>query len=185
MKLILASGSPRRKQLLSLLEIPFEIVVADIDEEIDTGKTLRSEIEKLSYQKAKAVFDNHQDSVIIGSDTIVTLDNIILGKPQDKEQAKKMLKLLQDNKHTVITAVTIMSSEKVETFSILSDVYFYPMSDKEIDEYIETNEPMDKAGAYAIQGIGSKFIKKIDGDYYAIMGFPIGEVYRRLKYYEK
>ena len=181
MKLILASGSPRRKQLLSLLNIPFDIIVADIDEQIDFNNNLTKEIEKLSYQKAEAVFSKHKDAVVIGSDTIVTLDNIVLGKPQNKEHAKEMLSLLQGNKHTVITAVTIMSNEKTSTFSVLSDVYFYPMDEKEIDDYISTGEAMDKAGAYAIQGIGSKFIRKIDGDYYAIMGFPIGEVYRQLK----
>ena len=185
MKLILASGSPRRKQLLSLLNIPFTIVVAYIVETIDNDKPLREEIEKLSYQKAEAVFKDHQDSVVVGSDTIVTLDNKVLGKPHDKQEAWEMLKLLQNNKHTVITAVTILSETKKETFSVVSDVYFYPMSDKEIDEYIDTNEPMDKAGAYAIQGIGSKFIKRIDGDYHAIMGLPIGELYHKLKRFKK
>lgn len=180
MKLILASASPRRKQLLSLLNIPFTIEVADIDEQIDQDKPLKGEIEKLSLQKASVVYNMHTDSVVIGADTIVTLNDKVLGKPTNKEDAKRMLNLLQDNMHTVITAVTIMSKEKTETFSVLSDVYFYPLSDKEIEEYINTGEPMDKAGAYAIQGIGSKFIKSIDGDYYAIMGFPIGEVYQRL-----
>lgn len=181
MKLILASASPRRRQLLSLLDIPYDVVVADINEEIDFDKPLRKEIEKLSYQKAQAVFKAHQDAIVIGADTIVTLDNKVLGKPHNTSEAKDMLKLLQNNKHSVITGVTILSKDKEECFSIISDVYFYSMSEQEIDEYIKTNEPMDKAGAYAIQGIGSKFIKKIDGDYYAIMGLPIGEVYQRLK----
>lgn len=183
MKLILASGSPRRKQLLSQLDVPFEIKVADIDEQINPNNPLKEEIEKLSFLKAHEVFKDNEDAVVIGADTIVTIDDKVLGKPRSKEEAKEMLNLLQDNKHTVITAVTIMDKEHHDTFSVLSDVYFYPMSEMEIDEYIKTEEPMDKAGAYAIQGIGSKFIKKIDGDYYAIMGFPIGEVYRKLQRY--
>ena len=184
MKLILASQSPRRKQLLSLLDIPFEIIVADIDEKIDEDRPLRDEIEKLSFLKANEVFKDHRDSVVIGADTIVTLDDKILGKPHDREDAKKMLQMLQDNRHTVITGVTIISAKMSETFSVVSDVYFHKMNDEEIDRYIETGEPMDKAGAYAIQGIGSRFVKKIDGDYYAIMGFPVSEVYHRLKKYE-
>ena len=183
MKLILASQSPRRRQLLSLLNIPFDIAPADIEETINEDKPLREEIEKLSFLKANAVFKDNKDAVVIGSDTIVTLDNKVLGKPEDKEDAKRMLRLLQNNKHVVITAVTIISSKMSETFSVVSDVYFYPLSEEEIDKYLENDEGYDKAGAYAIQGLGSKFIKKIDGDFYAIMGFPIGEVYHRLKKY--
>ena len=183
MKLILASSSPRRKEILSTLNIPFTIQAADIDETIDINLPLAKEIERLSFEKAKAVFNNNQDAIIIGSDTIVTIDNTILGKPKNEEEAYEMLKKLQDKKHSVITAVTIYSKENIETFSITSDVYFYPMSDEEIKNYIKTKEPMDKAGAYAIQGIASRFIKRIDGDYYAIIGLPIGEVYQRLKHF--
>lgn len=183
MKLILASQSPRRRQLLSLLNIPFDIAPADIEETINEDKPLREEIEKLSFLKANAVFKDNKDAVVIGSDTIVTLDNKVLGKPKDKEDAKRMLGLLQNNKHVVITAVTIISSKMSETFSAVSDVYFYPLSEEEIDKYLENDEGYDKAGAYAIQGLGAKFIKKIDGDFYAIMGFPIGEVYHRLQKY--
>jgi len=185
MRLILASGSPRRKQLLETLNIPFEIIVSDAEENINQDKDLNSEIERLSFLKASSVFEKNKDATVIGSDTIVTINNKVLGKPKDEEDAKNMLKILSDNKHTVITAVTIMNKNKVDTFSVNSDVYFYPLSEKEIDDYIKTNEPMDKAGAYAIQGLGSKFIKKIDGDYYAIMGFPIGEVYHRLEQFKK
>ncbi|MDO4500390.1 MAG: Maf family protein [Erysipelotrichaceae bacterium] len=184
MKLILASGSPRRKELLSNLNIPFDIIVADIDESIDHSIPLRKEIERLSYEKAYAVFKDHEDSTVIGSDTIVTLNEKHLGKPKNEEDAFNMLKELQNNKHAVITAVSIISKDKVDTFSVVSDVYFNEMSDEEIREYIKTGEPMDKAGAYAIQGIGSKFIKKIDGDYYAIMGLPVSEVYNKLKEYK-
>ena len=184
MTLILASGSPRRKQILEYLNIPFDVVVSNAEEHIDSNKPLEKEIEKLSYLKAEEVFKRHKDAVVIGSDTIVTINNKVLGKPKNEDEAKQMLQLLQNNKHTVITAVTIMSKDKTITFHNNSDVYFNPISEKEIDEYIKTKEPMDKAGAYAIQGIGAKFIKKIDGDFYSIMGLPLNEVYLKLKEFE-
>ena len=183
MKLILASASPRRKEILSYLNIPFEIIAADIKETIDDNKPLQEEIERLSFLKANEIFKDHNDAVVIGSDTIVTLDDKVLGKPKSIEEAKEMLHLLENNKHVVITGVTIISDKMSETFSVVSDVYFNPLSDEEIEEYVKTKEPLDKAGAYAIQGIGGKFIKKIDGDYYAIMGLPLSQIYNRLKKY--
>lgn len=183
MRVILASKSPRRKQLMDLLNINYEIIVADIDESINEQNDLRKEIENLSYLKAKKVFNDNQDSLVIGSDTIVVVNDEVLGKPKDEEDAFRMIKLLQNNKHQVITGVTLLSLKGPETFSVVSDVYFESMSDEEIREYIKTKEPMDKAGAYAIQGIGAKYISKIDGDYYAIMGFPISEVNKRIKKY--
>ena len=182
-KVILASQSPRRKELLSLLNIEFEAIPADIDEEINLDNDLVSEIEKLSYQKANHIFSAHKDSLVIGSDTIVKINNQVLGKPKNYDDASKMLHMLSNNTHEVVTGVTILVDDKVETFSEIAKVTFYPLTDEEIDEYIKTNEPMDKAGAYAIQGIGAKFIKSIDGDYYTIMGLPIGQLYHRLKKY--
>ena len=182
-QLILASGSPRRKELLSTLNIPFDIITADIDETIVEGKPLVDEIERLSFAKALAVFKEHKDQIVIGSDTIVSLDGKHLGKPHSKEEAFDMLKGLQGNMHEVITAVTILSKKSSETFSVVSKVQFYPMSDEEIKTYIDTNEPLDKAGAYAIQGLGAKYVKGIIGDYYAIMGLPVAELYHRLVKY--
>ena len=182
-KLILASGSPRRKDLLSTLHIPFEVIVSDIDEYIDYNNDLASEIEKLSFQKAKAVFDNHQDSIVIGSDTIVILDDKVLGKPKDYDEARTMLKSLQNNTHKVLTAVTIMSKDNIETFHEIVEVTFNEMSIEEIEEYIKTNEPLDKAGSYAIQGDAAKYIKCINGDYNSVIGLPLSEVYKRLKKY--
>ena len=182
-KLILASQSPRRKQILEMLNIPFEIIVADIDEKINPDNELTKEIENISFLKALKVFNDNKDAVVIGADTIVVVDGKILGKPKNEEEAKQMLKLLQDNMHYVITGVTILSSKQSETFSNVSEVYFNPITDEEIDEYIKTKEPMDKAGAYAIQGIGAKFIRKINGDFYSIMGLPVSEVSQRLKKY--
>ena len=183
MRIILASQSPRRKQLLELLNIKYEAIPADIDELIDSNNDLVKEIEKLSYQKAFHVFKDNKDALVIGSDTIVKINNEVLGKPKTYEDAKKMLKALSNNTHEVVTGVTILKDDKVETFSSIAKVTFYPLTEQEIDEYIKTNEPMDKAGAYAIQGIGAKFIKTIDGDYYTIMGLPIGELYHRIQKY--
>ena len=182
-RIILASKSPRRKELLSLLNLQFDTVPADIDEQINPDNDLVKEIEKLSYQKANHIFKDNKDALIIGSDTIVKINNKVLGKPKTCEDAKHMLETLSDNTHEVITGVTILVDDKVETFSQIAKVTFFPLTDEEIDEYIKTNEPMDKAGAYAIQGIGAKFIKSIDGDFYTIMGLPIGELYHRLKKY--
>lgn len=182
-KLILASGSPRRKDLLSTLHIPFEVIVSDIDEYIDYNNDLASEIEKLSFQKAKAVFDDHQDSIVIGSDTIVILGDKVLGKPKDYDEARAMLKSLQNNTHKVLTAVTIMSKDNIETFHEIVEVTFNEMSIEEIEEYIKTNEPLDKAGSYAIQGDAAKYIKCINGDYNSVIGLPLSEVYKRLKKY--
>ena len=184
-RIILASKSPRRKELLELLHIPFEVIVSDIEEQIDYRNDLVKEIEKLSYQKAKAVFDTHQDALVIGSDTIVKIGNDVLGKPKTMKQAADMLKELSGNTHEVVTGVTILYKDQVETFSSVAEVTFYPLTDEEIEEYISTNEPMDKAGAYAIQGDAAKFIKSINGDYYTIVGLPVAMLYHRLQKYLK
>ena len=182
-RIILASKSPRRRELMELLHIPFEVIVSDIDEQIDYTNDLVKEIEKLSFQKAQAVFKDHSDALVIGSDTIVKIGNDVLGKPKNIEDAKTMLKELSDNTHQVVTGVTILYKDKAETFSSVADVTFYPLSDEEIDAYVATNEPMDKAGSYAIQGDAAKFIRSIHGDYYTIVGLPIAELYHRLKKY--
>lgn len=182
-RVILASKSPRRRELMELLHIPFEVIVSDIDEQIDTQNDLVKEIEKLSYQKANAVYKLHEDALVIGSDTIVKIGNDILGKPKSTEEAAKMLRELSDNTHEVVTGVTILCNGKAETFSSVAKVTFYPLSEEEIQDYIATNEPMDKAGAYAIQGDAAKFIRSIEGDYYTIVGLPVAELYHRLKKY--
>lgn len=182
-KIVLASGSPRRKELLSLLGFDFDVVPADINEEIDYTKPLQEEIEKLSYLKAYEVFKEHKNSIVIGSDTIVAISNKVLGKPKTKEKAKEMLQELSGNVHQVITAVSIISPKKSETFSTISNVYFRELSKEEIENYSNTEEPLDKAGAYAIQGQARTFISRIDGDYYSIIGLPICELSQRIKKY--
>jgi len=183
-KYILASKSPRRKEILSLLNIDFEIMPADIDEQIDFNNDLRKEIEKLAYLKANYIFKNHEDKIVIGSDTIVVIDNKVLGKPKDEIDAFNMLKKLSGNVHEVITGVCVISKEHIDNYSSVSKVYFKDMSDEEIRNYIKTKEPLDKAGAYGIQGIGGRFIEKIDGDFYSIMGLPLNMIYDSIKRYE-
>lgn len=182
-RIILASGSPRRKELFETLDLPFEIIVSDIDETINENGDLVDEIETLSFKKALAVFKEHKDAVVIGADTIVVFDGEVLGKPKLQANAEKMLAKIAGQEHEVITAVSIISAKQSETFSVVSHVNFYPMTPQEIADYVKTGEPLDKAGAYAIQGVGSRFIKGINGDYYAIMGLPISEIYHRINKY--
>lgn len=184
-RLILASGSPRRKELLAYCDIPFGVITADIDETIDLNANLNDEIQKLATRKAQKVFDEHKDAIVIGSDTIVVLDHEVLGKPKNEERSVSMLKKLSGRVHQVITGVCIMSDEKCDTFSISTDVEFFDLSDEEIDEYVSTKEPFDKAGGYGIQGKGALLIKGIQGDYYSVMGFPISRVNQALKRYLK
>ncbi|MGN1405524.1 MAG: Maf family protein [Erysipelotrichaceae bacterium] len=180
-RLILASKSPRRRELMDLLKIPYEVIVSEADEVIDKNNDLRKEIEHLAYKKAETVFMNNRDAVVIGADTIVVINNEVLGKPMDEEDARRMLRMLSNNVHEVITGVCILSEGKIDNFSCVTKVYFNEMSEEEIDEYVSSSEPKDKAGSYAIQGLGAKYIRGIEGDYYTVMGLPISEVYKRLK----
>ena len=136
-RIILASKSPRRRELMEMLKLPFEIIVSDIDEQIDYDNDLVKEIEKLSFRKADAVYQENKDALVIGSDTIVKIGNDVLGKPKSVEQAKEMLRELSDNTHEVVTGVTIICNDQVETFSSVAKVTFYPLSEEEIDEYGE------------------------------------------------
>lgn len=181
--LILASGSPRRKELLELCGIPFEVEVADIDERLDLAADLEDEIKKLAYRKAEKVFENHPDAIVIGSDTIVVIDQEVLGKPKTDENARIMLKKLSGKVHQVITGVCVLSAERCESFAVSTDVEFFPLSEEEISDYVATKEPLDKAGGYGIQGKGALLIKGINGDYYSVMGFPISRVNQVLNHY--
>ncbi len=176
--LILASASPRRKELLALAGLEFEIKPSDADETVPEGLTPRETVEYLSNIKAQAL-KNGIDTVI-GSDTVVSIDAEILGKPTSKENAKEILKKLSGRTHSVFTGVTIIQKNTVETFSVETKVEFYKLSDEEIDNYLEFDEYKDKAGAYGIQGKGALFVKGIIGDYSNVVGLPIGEVVRRL-----
>ena len=180
-QLILASQSPRRKELLEKCGIAFTCIPADIDESINEENDLEEEIKKLSRRKAEAVLKDLPGSIVIGSDTIVVLDNKILGKPKDEEDAKEMIRSLSGHTHHVITGLAIISEERNYTDVSSSEVTFAPMSEEEVDDYVSTGECMDKAGAYGIQGYGGRYITHISGDFYAIMGLPLNLVYEELK----
>jgi septum formation protein len=184
MKLILASASPRRKELLGKIGLEFEIIPAK-GEEIVTKKLPWEVVEELSFQKAKEIADMQtEECIVIGSDTIVAKDEQIMGKPADEADAFRMLSEISGNVHQVYTGVTLIrtgADPKVITFAEKTDVYLYPMSEKEIKAYIETKDPMDKAGAYGIQGDFAIHVKGIEGDYYNVVGLPIGKVYQELK----
>ena len=174
MKIVLASKSPRRKELLSLLDLEFEIITADIDETMDPSLPVTDEVARISYEKAMAVAsDLSDDAVIISADTIVELDGTLMGKPRNKDDAARMLKSLSDKSHNVHTAVTVLCGNEHETRVVTTAVTFRHISDNEINDYIATNEPMDKAGAYGIQGRASKFVSGIVGDYFNVVGLPV------------
>lgn len=179
--LILASQSPRRKELLERCGIPFLCMPADIDETIDTERPLEEEIEKLSIRKAQHILLQKPDCVVIGSDTIVAVDGKPLGKPHDEKTAEKMLEMIQGRSHQVITGLAVLSSQRRYVSHETAEVVFEKMDEEEIHRYIETGECFDKAGAYGIQGYGGRYVKEIHGDFYAIMGLPLHLVYKELK----
>lgn len=177
--MILASQSPRRKELLSFITKDFEIKVSDVDETLPCDMLPKEAVEYLSRIKAEPFKDS--GDIIIGADTVVSIDNKILGKPENKDNAKQMLRLISGREHSVFTGVTIIDGEKVTTFSVETKVKFFTLSDEDIDWYVSTGEPMDKAGAYGIQGLGSLLVEKINGDYFNVVGLPISKVNQVLK----
>ena len=180
MKLILASASPRRKELLKNAGYEYEVCPADIDETMPEGVEPETACEILSRKKAQAVLEENPDAVVLGSDTIVVLGNTILGKPEDKEAARAMLRALSGRVHQVYTGLCVCSKDRTLSLVSRADVRFYPLSDELIDAYIATDEPMDKAGAYGIQGVGSMLVKSIEGDYFTIVGLPVAKAARML-----
>jgi septum formation protein len=182
-KVILASASPRRKEILAKTGIDFEVQVSDCDENTDEKQPDKL-VMKLSELKARDVAAKNPDAIIIGSDTVVAHKGHIMGKPADRAEAISMIKSFAGDIHQVYTGVTIIvPNEKTYTYNVCTDVHVLPMTDEEIERYVDTGEPMDKAGAYAIQGLFAPFISKIDGDYYNVVGLPVSSVYEILKLY--
>ena len=179
--LILASSSPRRQELLQKTGISFTIDPADIDETIDLSLQVEEEIQRLAFRKADAVLRRHPDAMILGSDTVVYCQGEVLGKPKDAHDARRMLGMLSDHRHEVITGLCLLSNRR--RYSTVSTAYvtFGPMSEEEIDAYVSCGEPFGKAGSYAIQGKASCYITGIEGDYYSIVGLPVHLVYEELK----
>lgn len=172
MELILASQSPRRKELLGLFHIPFTVRAADIDEAMDPTQSPEAEVARVSRKKAAAVLRKPED-VVVASDTIVVCGGEILGKPRDETDAYRMLRLLSGRDHQVMTGLTVLRGDTALTCTEITHIHFRALSDREIRNYIATKEPMDKAGSYAIQGGAALFAETMQGDYYNVMGLPV------------
>ena len=172
MELILASQSPRRRELLGLFRLPFTVRVADIDETMDPTLPPAQEVARLSLEKARAV-ERAEEDVVIAADTIVVLGDRLLGKPKNEAQAEEMLTSLSGRAHQVMTGVTVLRGDRAITATEITDIHFRELSTQEIRRYIATGEPMDKAGSYGIQGGAALFVEKLQGDYYNVMGLPV------------
>ena len=181
-KIILASASPRRKELLEKLDLDFSVCPADIDESLLPDEDAAMYPLRTAVQKAMAVAKTAEDALVIAADTVVAVDDDILGKPRDEAEAKAMLQRLSGREHIVITGIGVVDTVSGRTLSATEQtiVYFHPLRDEEIDAYIATGECMDKAGSYGIQGKGSLLVRKIDGDYFNVMGLPLSKLYRLL-----
>lgn len=180
MQIILASQSPRRRELMALFHLPFTVQVAHIDETMDPEKDPAGEVARVSRLKALAVVPQPED-VVIAADTIVVCDGKILGKPHSKQEAREMLNLLSGRAHQVMTGVTVRRGGREETFTEITQVHFRKLSQQEIYGYVETGEPMDKAGAYAIQGGAALFVQRLEGDYFNVVGLPVCRLWETLQ----
>jgi len=180
LRVILASQSPRRRELLALVGITHDVRPADIDETYLSGEQPKAHAERLARGKAATIAAREPDAVIIGSDTIVVVDGDVLGKPADEAEAARMLERLSGRAHTVVTAVAVAWRGELRSAVEEVGVEFHPLSRREIDAYIATREPMDKAGAYGIQGYGATIVARVDGDYFAVMGLPLQRLIRVL-----
>lgn len=180
MKIVLASASPRRSELLKLLFEDFSVRPSGADENLPDSIKADSAAEYLASKKAESVKSGN-DEIVIGCDTAVVIDDIILGKPADPEDCRKMLSMLSGKTHQVYTGVCILYKDSKISFTEKTDVEFYNISDDEAENYIKTGEPFDKAGGYGIQGRGALFVKSISGDYFNVVGLPVSRLNRELK----
>ena len=181
MRIILASSSPRRTELLRLIRIDHEITPAHVDETQRAEEAPRVYAERLAREKAQAIAREHPDAVVVGADTIVVVDGHVLGKPEDATDAAAMLRHLSGRVHLVDTAIAVARNGAVKSAVEEVEVTFRTLSDAEIERYIATGEPMDKAGAYGIQGYGATIVQRVNGDYFAVMGLPLGLLVRLLR----
>ncbi|MGM9567596.1 MAG: Maf family protein [Clostridia bacterium] len=181
-EIILASASPRRKELLEKLDLEFSVCPADIDESLLPEEDAGMYPLRTAVQKAMTIAKTAKNAIIIAADTVVVLDDCILGKPRDEVEAKEMLQRLSGREHIVITGIGVVDTASGRTLSATEQtiVYFHPLEEEEIDAYIASGECMDKAGSYGIQGKGSLLVRKIDGDYFNVMGLPLSKLYRLL-----
>lgn len=179
MQIILGSQSPRRRELLGLLGVPFTVRAADIDETMDPDKPPYDEVARVSRCKAQAI-PHEAGDVVIAADTIVVCDGRTLGKPKDAADAVRMLKMLSGRAHQVMTGLTILRDDVCTTVTEVTDIRFRVLTDAEIERYVATGEPMDKAGAYGIQGGAAVFAPRLEGDYYNVMGLPVCRLHQLL-----
>ncbi len=180
-KIILASSSPRRRELLKTAGLEFEIHVKDVDESVPEGTPPAEAAMMTAAKKASVIASEYRDDIVIGADTIVVANGKILGKPKDEADAECMLKMLSGIEHEVITGVCIKCGKLSHSFAQISKVKFYDLTDEEIKAYVASGEPMDKAGAYGIQGLGCTLVEKIEGDYFNIVGLPVATVCRKIR----
>jgi septum formation protein len=181
--IILASASPRRRELLKLTGLEFKVDESDYEEDMDLNLIPQKLAQLLSKKKAESVASKYKNAIIIGADTFIVLKGKILGKPHTADEARRMLRLLNGKTHSVITGFTIIETENGKIFSRSTEtkVFFRKLTTKEIESYIKTKEPLDKAGAYAIQGLGAVLVKKIEGDFFNVMGLPLNALVQGLK----
>ena len=180
MNLILASQSPRRRELLGLFHLPFTVRVADIDETMNPAGAPADEVAQVSRRKALAV-PREADDVVIAADTIVVLGSQILGKPHSPEEAKQMLRSLSGRDHQVMTGLTVLRGETCRTVTEITHIHFRQLLEREIEAYVQSGEPMDKAGSYGIQGGAALFAEGMSGDYYNVMGLPVCTLWKLLR----
>lgn len=184
MSLILASGSPRRQELLKLITEDFTVHPVDADETLPQGMPVEMAAAFLADLKAKEAAKLFPDDIVIGCDTVVILGDEIMGKPRDREDAHRMLRALSGESHSVLTGTSLYHGKQTSVFTTETLVTFYPLSDAEIEAYLDTGEPFDKAGAYGIQGKGSLLVQGIEGDYFNVVGLPVAALSRALRQFE-
>jgi septum formation protein len=175
-RVILASSSPRRRELLDLVGIAHEVIPADIDETYTEGEEAAAHAERLAREKGATIAERHTNAVVISADTIVLIDGLVLGKPRDEADAARMLSMLSGQQHVVLTAVAVTYQGRMRSGVESVRVVFRTLDRERIGAYIATSEPMDKAGAYGIQGFGATLVERIDGDYFAVMGLPLARM---------
>ncbi len=180
-EIILASASPRRREICELLGLRFTMLPAQSELPADPALSVEDAIVQVAKGKAEEIAALHPDTAVLGADTAVVLDGEVLGKPKDENDAKRMLRALSGRTHRVITGVWLCDGAQSGGFADAAEVTFLPLADEEIDEYVATGEPLDKAGGYGIQGYGARFIEKLNGDFYTVMGLPSGRLYRFLR----
>lgn len=183
-RIVLASGSPRRKELLTQIGLKFDIMPSQI-EEVLKGNSPEENVMGLAFDKADDIFkqlseNGEKDVCVIGADTVVSLDGVILGKPKDEKDALRMLRFLQGRTHQVYTGVCLMTEKVTDTFYGKTDVTMYPAGDEQLETYIASLEPMDKAGSYAIQGLGTILVQGIEGDYNNVVGLPVAKLWQKM-----